>query len=109
MATMGKYLFQATYTDEGLKALLKEGGSSRRAAVEKAVKSMGGTLEAFYYAFGFSDVFCIAELPDNVDAAAFSLLITAAGGAKIKTTVLITPEEVDQATKKTVEYRPPGG
>lgn len=105
---MAKYLFQAVYTDEGLKGLLKEGGSKRRAAVETAVKGMGGKVEAFYYAFGPHDVVTIVELPDNVDATAFSLLITAAGGAKVKTMVLIDPEEVDQAVKKTLDYRPPG-
>jgi uncharacterized protein with GYD domain len=106
---MAKYLFQATYTDQGLEGLLREGGSARRAAVAKAVESMGGTLEVFYYAFGYTDVFGIADLPDNIHASAFSLLITAAGGAKVKTTVLITPEEVDQATKVILDYRPPGG
>ena len=106
---MAKYLYQASYTDAGLQGLLKEGGSSRRAAVEKAVEGVGGTLEAFYYAFGHTDVFCIVDLPGNVDAAALALLITAAGGANVNTTVLMTPEEVDRATKKTIDYRPPGG
>ena len=105
---MPKYLYQAAYTDAGLDGLLKEGGSKRREAVELATKSLGGTLEAFYYAFGNTDVFAIIDLPDNVSASAFSLLVTAGGGAKVKTTVLITPEEVDQATKKTLKYRPPG-
>ena len=105
---MAKYLFQAVHTDEGLEGLLKEGGSKRREAVEKAVKSLGGTLEAFYYAFGDADVFAIVDLPDNVSASTFSLLVTAGGGAMVNTTVLITPEEVDQATRKTLDYRPPG-
>ena len=105
---MPKYLFQASYTEEGLKGLLKEGGSKRRAAVEEAIKGLGGTLEAFYYAFGDTDVFTLVDLPDNVSTTAFALITTAAGTAKVKTTVLITPEEVDQATKKTVRYRPPG-
>lgn len=105
---MPKYLFQASYTEAGLKGLLKEGGSSRREAVEQALKGLGGTLEAFYYAFGDTDVFAIVGLPDSVSATAFALITNAAGTAKIKTTVLITPEEVDQATKKSVEYRPPG-
>ena len=90
---MPKYLFQATHTQQGLEGLLKEGGSKRRAAVEKAVKSMGGTLEAFYYAFGDTDAWVLCDLPDNVSASALSLLVTAAGGARIKTTVLITPED----------------
>jgi uncharacterized protein with GYD domain len=105
---MAKYLFHANYTEEGLKGLLKEGGSSRREAVVQALKGLGGTLEAFYYAFGDTDLFGIADLPDTVSTMAFSLIINAAGGAKVKTTVLITPEEVDQAAKKSVEYRPPG-
>ena len=106
---MAKFLFQASYTDTGLQGLLKEGGSSRRAAVDKAVEGVGGTLEAFYYAFGYTDVFAIADLPGNVDAAALALQITAAGGAKVKTTVLLTPEEIDQSAKKITDYRPPGG
>ena len=105
---MAKYLVQAKYTDQGLEGLLKEGGSKRREAVDKAVKSLGGTLEAFYYAFGDADVVGIADLPDNVSAATFSLMVTAGGGATLKTTVLMTPEEVDQVTKKTMDYRPPG-
>ena len=105
---MPKYLFHASYTEAGLKGLLKEGGSSRREAVEQAIKGLGGTLEAFYYAFGDRDVFAIADLPDNVSSTAFSLIINAAGTVKVKTTVLITPKEVDQAVKKSVDYRPPG-
>lgn len=105
---MPKYLFQASYTEAGLKGLLKEGGSKRREAVEQTVKGLGGTLEAFYYAFGDRDVFAIADLPDNVSTTAFSLMVNAAGTAKVKTTVLITPKEVDQAVKKSVDYRPPG-
>jgi uncharacterized protein with GYD domain len=105
---MAKYLFQAVYTAKGLEGLLKEGGSKRRQAVEQAVKGLGGTLEAFYYTFGDTDVFGIADLPDNVSAASFSLLVTAAGGATVKTVVLMTPEEIDQAAKKTLNYRPPG-
>ena len=106
---MPKYLFQASYTLAGLKGLLKEGGTSRRKAVEKAVKGLGGTLEAYYYAFGGKDVYAIADLPDSVSATAFSLIANAAGTGKIQTIVLITPEEVDQAVKKSVDYRPPGG
>jgi uncharacterized protein with GYD domain len=105
---MAKYLFQATHTQEGLEGLLKEGGSSRREAVAQAVASLGGTLEVFYYAFGYTDVFGIADLPDNVSAASFALVVNVAGTAKVSTTVLMTPEEVDQAVKKSVDYRPPG-
>ena len=105
---MPKYLAHASYTVEGLKGLLKEGGSKRREVVEQLAKGLGGTLEAFYYAFGDDDVFAIFDFPDNVSATAVSLVINAAGAATVKITVLLTPEEVDQATKKTVDYRPPG-
>jgi len=105
---MPKYLFDASYTQQGLEGLLKEGGSSRREAVARSIEDLGGTLEAYYYAFGGTDVFVIADLPDNVSAAALSLVANAAGTALVKTIVLITPEEVDQAVKKSVDYRPPG-
>ena len=105
---MPKYLVQASYVGEGLQGLLKEGGSSRKKTVETVIKGMGGTLESFYYAFGEYDVFGIAEMPDNVTAAAFSLAINASGAIQARTTVLMTPEEVDKAVKKTVDFRPPG-
>jgi uncharacterized protein with GYD domain len=105
---MPKYLVQVNYVGDGIKGLLKEGGTSRRAAIDKLFKSMGGTLEVFYYAFGDRDAYIIADLPDNVTAAALVLTVNATGAASCKTTVLITPEEVDAAAKKTVSYRPPG-
>jgi uncharacterized protein with GYD domain len=105
---MPKYLVQANYVGEGIKGLLREGGSSRRAAIEKLFESVGGRVETMYYAFGDTDVFIIAELPDNVTAAALSLIVNAAGAATSKITVLLTVEEIDAATKKTPSYRPPG-
>jgi uncharacterized protein with GYD domain len=105
---MPKYLVQANYVGEGIKGLLKEGGSGRRTAVEKLFGSVGGRVEAFYYAFGDTDVFIIADVPDNVTAAALSLTVNAAGAATAKVTVLLTAEEIDAATKKTPLYRPPG-
>lgn len=105
---MPKYLFQGTYVGEGLKGLLKEGGSKRRETVEQSLRAMGGTLEAFYYAFGEDDVFAIVDLPDNVSTAAFALTVNRSGAVRVKTTVLLTPEEVDQVTKKSIDYRPPG-
>jgi uncharacterized protein with GYD domain len=105
---MAKYLIQANYIGEGIKGLLKEGCSSRRAVVEKLVGSVGGTVEAFYYAFGDTDLFVIADLPDNVTAAALSLTVSAAGTATPKVTVLLSAEEVDAAVKKSPSYRPPG-
>ena len=105
---MAKYLIQANYTAEGTKGLLKEGGSSRRAAVTKMLESLGGKVESFYYAFGDIDLFIIADVPDNVSAAALSMTVAAAGTATSTITVLLTAEEIDAATKKTATYRAPG-
>src|SRR5512136_1018972 len=105
---MPKYLIQANYVGEGIKGLLKEGGSSRRAAVEKLAKSLGGSVEAFYYAFGDTDLYSIIDLPDNGAAAALALTVNAAGAASVRTTVLMTPEEIDAASKKSPSYRAPG-
>ena len=105
---MPKYLLQANYVGEGVKGLLKEGGSSRRTAIEKAAQSAGGKLETFYYAFGDVDAYVIVDFPDNATAAALALTVNASGFAVVKTTVLMTPEEVDIAVKKTPSYRPPG-
>jgi uncharacterized protein with GYD domain len=105
---MAKYLVQFSYTGEGLKGLLKEGGSKRREAIEQLVKSMGGKLEAYYFAYGEYDGIAIVEGKDIVSQLAGTLAINASGAVKTKTTVLITPEEVDQAIKKIPSYRPPG-
>lgn len=105
---MPKYLFQVSYTTEGLRGLIKDGGSKRRAVAQQAVASVGGRLEAFYFAFGDNDVIGIVDAPDNVSVAALSLAVSSAGALNFKTTVLLTPEEMDQATKKTVTYTPPG-
>ena len=105
---MPKYLIQANYVGEGVKGVLKEGGTSRRAAAEKVIKSVGGTMEAFYYAFGDTDAYVIADLPDNPSMAAIAMTISASGAVTVKTTVLLTPEEFDAAAKKTPSYRAPG-
>jgi len=105
---MAKYLFQASYTAEGTKGLLKEGGTGRRTVVEQLVKSAGGKLEAYYFCFGEHDVVLIADCPDAASAAAISLAGGATGAVRIKTTPLLTAEELDQATKKSLSYRPPG-
>ena len=105
---MAKYLIQASYQAAGAKALMSEGGSKRRDAVSKAISTAGGKVESFYFAFGEHDVYAVVDLPDNVSAAAAALAINASGVVRIATTVLLTPEEVDAATKKTVSYRAPG-
>jgi uncharacterized protein with GYD domain len=106
---MARYLFQGSYSVDGIKGVLKEGGTGRRAAVEAAVKSLGGKLEAYYFAFGETDVFVIVDGIDNTTAAAFAMGITQTGSLhSLTTTVLLTPEEIDHAAKKTMSYRAPG-
>lgn len=104
---MPKYLAQATYTMEGMQGLLKYGGSKRREAVEELAESLGGKVEAFYYALGDADVFVIFDLPDKVCVTTASMVVNASGASRVKMTVLLTPEEVDEATKRTVTYFPP--
>jgi uncharacterized protein with GYD domain len=105
---MAKYLIEASYTAEGLKGVLKEGGSARREAVSAALKGLGGRIESMYYAFGDTDVYVIVEAADNVTMAALAMGIAATGTVAIKTTALLTVEEIDQASKKTLSYRAAG-
>ena len=105
---MPKFLIQANYKPEGVKGLLKEGGTGRRKAVEQMTAAFGGKVEAFYFAFGDRDVFVIVDAPDNISAAAVALAVNASGVVSTTTTPLLTPEEVDQAAKKSVTYRAPG-
>jgi len=105
---MAKYLFEAQFTSEGAKGVAREGGSGRRAAITKMVEGLGGKLETFYFAFGGVDSYVIVDLPDSIAAAAVALAVNQSGGATVKTVVLISPEDMDKAGKKAVDYRPPG-
>lgn len=105
---MPKFLLQVSYTVEGVKGLRKEGGTARRVAAEQLVKSLGGSIESFYYAFGDYDVYTVVDMPDHASMSAAALAIAASGAVTGKTTVLISPEEVDAAVKKTPSYRAPG-
>jgi uncharacterized protein with GYD domain len=106
---MPKFLIEASYTLEGVRGLRAAGGSSRRDAVAHALESAGGSLDHFYFGFGESDAYVIADLPDAEAAAAVALTVNAAGGATTKTVLLMSPEEVDAAAQRSVEYTPPGG
>ena len=105
---MPKYLYQASYTPEGIRGLVRDGGTKRRVAVERLVEGVGGKLESMYFAFGDSDVYAIIDAPDNVSASRAALTVGATGAVNVKTTVLLTPEDVDQATQQSVSYTPPG-
>lgn len=106
---MSKYFFTASYTVDGVKGLMREGGSKRRDAAAAAFESVGASMESFYYAFGKHDVVGIGEFPDAASAAAVSMLIQSTGAVKIQMTPLMTPEDLDAAAAMTPSYRPPGG
>ena len=106
---MPKFLLQGSYSAEGAKGLIKEGGTARRAAADKLVSGLGGSIETMYFAFGGDDVFAIVDLPDQESAAAASMAIGATGALRIRTTALLTVEQMDAASKISVNYRPPGG
>ena len=105
---MPRYLWQISYTTTGAKGLLSEGGTSRGNAITAMVESVGGHVEVCYYAFGTTDLYVIGEVPDEVAAASLNLQTVAAGGARSQTVVLLTPEQLDEATRREVTYRPPG-
>jgi len=105
---MPRFMVQASYTAEGLKGLLKDSATGRKAAVEAAVKAVGGTLECLYYCFGDHDVVLIAEFPDNITAATIVVNVAATGLVSVKTTVLLTVAETDKALGGKVDYRAPG-
>jgi uncharacterized protein with GYD domain len=109
VVALPKYLWKASYTISGAKGVAKDGGSSRRDAVRKAAESVGGTLDAFYFAFGGVDVFVIADLPDDESAVAVALAVNSSGGAKVETVPLLTPEQLDAAAGKSVDFTPAGG
>lgn len=105
---MPKYLIQANYTTDGLQGLAKDSASGRRADVTAAVKAVGGKVESFYYAFGNDDVVLIMDLPNNISAAAVALASAGSGAVRVRTTPLLTVEEVDQALEINIKYRAPG-
>ena len=105
---MPKYLVKASYNPQGAQGLLKEGGTARRDALTASIESVGGSVDTFLYAFGGDDLYIVMDVPDNVSAAALGLAIGAAGAITWNTTVMLTPEEIDEAAAKSVAYRPPG-
>jgi uncharacterized protein with GYD domain len=105
---MPKYLVKVSYSADGTRGLMRDGGRRRREAVTAMVEGLGGDVEAFYYAMGEDDLYIILDLPSNADMTAVSMAVTASGGARFNTVMLLTPDEIDEATEKAVNYRPPG-
>lgn len=105
---MAKFMVKAKYNADGARALMKEGGSGRVAAVTKATKAIGGKVESFYFAYGGDDAFVIVDVPDEASALALSLAVNASGSVTLELVSLITPKQMDEAAKITVKYRAPG-
>ncbi|MGW2217349.1 GYD domain-containing protein [Nonomuraea sp. NPDC001684] len=105
---MPKYLIQSTYTPEGLRGVLRDGGTGRRQAVDRLVESLGGRVEQMYFAFGETDTFVVVDLPSNAASAALGMAVSASGAVRTTTVALLTAEEVDEATRMDVAYRAPG-
>jgi uncharacterized protein with GYD domain len=106
---MPKALIKASYSVDGLKGLMKAGGTSRVKSVEAALAGVGGSLESFYFAFGKDDVIIIADVPDHAAAIAMAAAVSTSGAiSSYETVILLTPAEVDKAMNVSVDYVPPG-
>ncbi len=105
---MPMYLWTASYAADGAKGLLKDGGSKRRDTVRQMIEKAGGKLHSFHFALGTDDVVGIAEFPDTATAVAMSLVVNASGAVSLRSTLLVSPEELDAAAKKAIAYTPPG-
>ncbi len=105
---MPKYLIQASYTTQGIQGLVQDSAAGRRADVKAAVEALGGKVEAFYYAFGADDAVIILDLPHNIAAAAVALTTAGSGAVRVRTTPLLTVEDVDKALEFKLKYRAPG-
>ncbi len=106
---MPKFLFRGTYSQSGIKGVLNEGGSRRRDVAAKLAESLGGHLEGFYFAFGSHDFYAIGDLPDNAAAVALAATVGASGAmSSFETVPLLTPEEADEAVRRSASYQAPG-
>lgn len=105
---MPKYLLKASYNAEGVRGVMKEGGTRREAAARALVESLGGKIDGFYFAHGDADAIVICDFPDTAHALAGVMAVNASGLVTASTTPLITPAEIDAAAKLTGKYRAPG-
>jgi uncharacterized protein with GYD domain len=105
---MPKYLISANYTAKGMEGVRAAGAKSRVDAVSTMLEAIGGKLDSFHFAFGDTDVFAIADVPDDEAAAAVAIAINSSGAVNTRTTKLLTVDQIDEALRRTVDYRPPG-
>jgi uncharacterized protein with GYD domain len=105
---MPRFLVIGEYSAEGARGLMAAGGSARRTVVEEMVTALGGRLETFDFAFGGDDVYVIVDMPDNESAAAVALTVSGSGSARVRTIVLLAPDQLDRAAQLRPDYTPPG-
>lgn len=105
---MSKYMFEATYTAEGVKGIQQAGAASRVKAISDMCAGLGGSLDSFHFAFGSVDAFVVCDLPDDEAAAAAAFTVGASASTQVRTVKLLTVEEADAAIGRSVAYRPPG-
>lgn len=105
---MPKFMIQASYTAEGLRGVMRDKASGRKAAVENLASQIGGKVEAVYFVLGEDDVIVLLDCPDNATAAALSATVSASGLVRAKTIPLLTVEEMDQGLSRKIQYKAPG-
>ena len=105
---MARFMFKVSYSQQGMQGVMKEGAANRRTFIEKMAAEMGGSITSFDFAFGATDVYAIAEMPDEITAAAVATAVGASGTGSIETVVLLSAEDLDRAIAKNVPYRAPG-
>ena len=105
---MAKFLFSGAYTPSGMKGLVAEGGAERVEAAKKSLESLGGQLESFYFAMGEKDFYIIVDLPDHITATSVTMAGVMSETFSIKSVVLLTPQQMDEAVKKHPDFRAPG-
>ena len=105
---MAKYMVLGNYNAQGAAGLIAQGGSARVNAIKALCKQIGGKLESCYFSFGDYDIVAVIEAPDNVSMTAASLAVAASGIVSMKTIVLLSAKEMDEAATKVPGYKPPG-
>ena len=108
---MGLYLYIGSYSAEGRKGLIAEGGSSREAATRALVESVGGKIERYAFAIGPFDFVIVAEMPDDSAALIPPLIANSTGTVSVTTTKLVSPADMDGVARKAqrVTFRKSGG
>lgn len=105
---MARFMYKVSYSKEGMQGVIKEGAANRKTFIEKMAAEMGGSISSFDFAFGDTDVYVIAEMEDQITAAAVATAVAASGAATIETVVLLSADDVDRAIGKHAPYRAPG-